>query len=209
MKFTLNTVKTTIAAVALAAASTAATAATEFNFNDKIVLGYPSMLNLSKDGIDLTVTGYRGNGTEAYLDVDFLRGLGVVSGLLFGLVPKDSTQLNDSEYLVFKFNQPVTLVDYLLCDNKPLLCPESRLGRTDGDKFSINGQILPTDNRLLTPSFEGIGPVDTFVFRTVANDAYRVKSITVTPVPEPEAIAMMLAGLGVVGFVAARRKKAA
>jgi hypothetical protein len=208
MKFALKTAKMAIATAVMAMASTAASAATEFNFNDKILLGYPSVLNLSKDGIGLKVTGYRGNGTEARLDVDFLRGLGVVSGLFFG-IPTDSTQLNGNEYLVFKFNQPVTLVDYLLCDNKPLLCPESRLGRTDGDRFSINGTILPTDNRLLTPSFEGIGPVDTFVFRTVANDAYRIKSITVTPVPEPEAIAMMLAGLGVVGLVAARRKKAA
>lgn len=207
MKFALNTVKTTIAAVALAAASTAATAATEFNFNDKIVLGYPSVLNLSKDGIGLTVTGYRGNGTEAYLDVDFLRGLGVVSGLFFGL-PTDSTQLNGSEYLVFKFDQPVTMVDYLLCDNKLLLCPESKPWKTDGDRFSINGVNLPTDSALLPNNF-ALGPVDTFVFRTVGGDAYRVKSVTVTPVPEPEAIAMMLAGLGMVGLVAARRKKAA
>lgn len=207
MKFALNTVKTTIAAVALAAVSTAATAATEFNFNDKIVLGYPSVLNMSKDGIGLTVTGYQGNGTEAVLDVDFLRGLGVVSGLFFGL-PTDSTQLNGSEYLVFKFDQPVTMVDYLLCDNKLLLCPESKPWKTDGDRFSINGVNLPTDSALL-PSDFALGPVDTFVFRTVANDAYRIKSVTVTPVPEPEAIAMMLAGLGVVGFVAARRKKAA
>ncbi|MFN3915240.1 MAG: PEP-CTERM sorting domain-containing protein [Aquabacterium sp.] len=206
MKFALNTVKTTVAAVALAAASTAATAATEFNFNDKIVLGYPSVLNMSKDGIGLTVTGYRGNGTQAFLDVDFLRGLGVVSGLFFGL-PTDSTQLNGSEYLVFKFDQAVTLVDYLLCDNK-VVCPESSLWKNDGDRFSINNVNLPTDNRLL-PSGFALGPVDTFVFRTVANDAYRIKSVTVTPVPEPEAIAMMLAGLGVVGFVAARRKKAA
>lgn len=207
MKFALNTVKTTMAAVALAAASTAATAATEFNFNDKIVLGYPSVLNMSKDGIGLTVTGYRSNNTQAFLDVDFLTGLGVVSGLRFGWLPTDSTQLNGSEYLVFKFNQPVTLVDYLLCDNK-LVCPESSLWKNDGDRFSINSVNLPTDSALLPNNF-ALGPVDTFVFRTVGGDAYRVKSVTVTPVPEPEAIAMMLAGLGVVGLVAARRKKAA
>jgi hypothetical protein len=37
--------------------------------------------------------------------------------------------------------------------------------------------------------------------------AYSV-NYQITPVPEPEAIAMMLAGLGVVGVVAARRRKA-
>lgn len=207
MKFASNIAKTTIAAAVMAMASTAVSAATEFNFNDKILLGYPHSLSLSKDGIDLTVTGYRSNNTQAWLDVDFLRGMGVVSGLFLGL-PTDSAQVNGGEYLVFKFNQPVTLVNYLLCDNSPLFCPESKPWKNDGDQFSINGFTLPTDNRLLPTTFEGIGPVDTFIFRTVSNDAYRVKSITVTPVPEPEAIAMMLAGLGVVGLVAARRKKA-
>jgi hypothetical protein len=204
MKSSLTIAKTALAAVSMAVASGVATAATEFNFNDKIVLGYPSVLNMSKDGIGLTVTGYRGNNTQAWLDVDVLRGLGVVSGLYFG----SSAQLDGSEYLVFKFDQPVTMVDYLLCDNKLLLCPESKPWKTDGDRFSINGVNLPTDSALLPNDF-ALGPVDTFVFRTVANDAYRIKSITVTPVPEPEAIAMMLAGLGVVGLVAARRKNAA
>ena len=204
MKSSLTIAKTALAAVSLAVASGVATAATEFNFNDKIVLGYPSVLNMSKDGIGLTVTGYRGNNTQAWLDVDVLRGLGVVSGLYFG----SSAQLDGSEYLVFKFDQPVTMVDYLLCDNKLLLCPESKPWKTDGDRFSINGVNLPTDSALLPNNF-ALGPVDTFVFRTVGGDAYRVKSVTVTPVPEPEAIAMMLAGLGVVGLVAARRKKVA
>lgn len=41
-----------------------------------------------------------------------------------------------------------------------------------------------------------------------ASAAYTLNSIaTVTPVPEPETYAMLLAGLGVIGFVAKRRNK--
>jgi len=193
MKFALNTVKTTIAAVALAAASTAATAATEFNFNDKIVLGYPSVVTQTKDGIGLTVKGFSANGSQAKLDVDFLLGLGVVE--YNWIFPELDTRVEGGEYLLFKFTETVTLDNFLLADLP-----------WGSNNFFINGTKVRTDNRIADIS--GIGASDTFMFAS-SKDAFRVKSITVSPVPEPEAIAMMLAGLGVVGLVAARRKKAA
>lgn len=46
---------------------------------------------------------------------------------------------------------------------------------------------------------------------TVANNGFNVliNSYTVTPVPEPETYAMLLAGLGVMGAIARRRSKTA
>lgn len=41
----------------------------------------------------------------------------------------------------------------------------------------------------------------------ISPDQFYISSVTVTPVPEPEIYAMMAAGLGLMGFVARRRKK--
>jgi len=40
-------------------------------------------------------------------------------------------------------------------------------------------------------------------------DAFEVARFSTTPIPEPETYAMMLAGLGLMGFVARRRKQRA
>lgn len=52
-------------------------------------------------------------------------------------------------------------------------------------------------------SFKLIGDAD------IANSSYNVSISPISAVPEPAALAMMLGGLGLVGFMANRRRKAA
>jgi hypothetical protein len=52
--------------------------------------------------------------------------------------------------------------------------------------------------------------IDSLIFSYVEapQNAFEASNFSVTPVPEPETYALMLAGLGVVGFMARRRKAA-
>ena len=45
-------------------------------------------------------------------------------------------------------------------------------------------------------------------FKSPATNAFEASNFSVTPVPEPETYALMLAGLGAIGFVTRRRKSA-
>lgn len=81
---------------------------------------------------------------------------------------------------------------------------------TDGFPFAFDGgdvayyvgfQVDGEDNDEWISSL-------TFSSVSVPNNAFEASNFSVTPVPEPETYALMLAGLGVVGFMARRRKAA-
>ena len=58
-----------------------------------------------------------------------------------------------------------------------------------------------------TYTFNSVGGDYRLTFRTT--DELRIDGVSVTAVPEPETYAMMLAGLGAIGFLSRRRKQAA
>lgn len=60
-----------------------------------------------------------------------------------------------------------------------------------------------------TVQFQGLAGsrITSMVFAS-SSDAFEVGRFTVTAIPEPETYALMLAGLGAMGFMARRRKKA-
>jgi hypothetical protein len=43
---------------------------------------------------------------------------------------------------------------------------------------------------------------------TLVDNMFKIAEVTITPVPEPSTYALMIAGLGVVGYMARRRKAA-
>jgi PEP-CTERM motif len=70
--------------------------------------------------------------------------------------------------------------------------------------FNYNGSTGDTPNlsAVLTPGFYAYGVRGTTVG---AGGLYALVS-TITPVPEPETVSLMLAGVGLLGFMAKRRK---
>lgn len=89
----------------------------------------------------------------------------------------------------------------------------------DISSVTFNSGNVTVDTEVLAPGvsfdlatlFEGPLAAGTYNFTvkgTSFNKGQYTGSITVTPVPEAETYALALAGLGVVGLVAARRRKA-
>lgn len=91
-----------------------------------------------------------------------------------------------------------------------VLFNHNSLGIFTGNGVGNSGNVFTTQ----TLNLLGINGTSTLLFRAVGTsdslggslDAISVT--TTSPVPEPETYAMMLAGLGLLGFIARRRKKA-
>ena len=79
-----------------------------------------------------------------------------------------------------------------------------------GFSFPFNGADVGYYVGFQVDGMEGDTSIDslTFSYVEVPENAFEASNFSVTPVPEPETYALMLAGLGVVGFMARRRKAA-
>jgi len=75
--------------------------------------------------------------------------------------------------------------------------PASATFTATGTSYSAKSLLFTADNAMTTLTFTNVG---------ATNVSYpQLDNVSVTAVPEPETAAMMLVGLGVVGFAAARR----
>jgi len=79
----------------------------------------------------------------------------------------------------------------------------------------LNGSVVFTDDNVKITStaqlfsFTGFKGIDQFSIETTGayNTYWALGGMTITPVPEPETYAMLLAGLGLLGVVARRRRR--
>lgn len=177
-------------------------------------------------GIQLTVTA--GGGDHPYLDSGH-GGLGVC-GVLVGSTnpqcnPTSDDNIANGEILILSFDRAVT-VNQMWFNNR-----HDGDGSLSGDKVKIAGtsySVFSNSPGGLLANFNGdwtprVGTSGTTVktFSFAANTAYLIENpntngdngefylsgMTVTAaIPEPETYAMLLAGLGVLGFTARRRK---
>ena len=88
--------------------------------------------------------------------------------------------------------------------------PAKLEGLAFGEDIMVNGvkkhTLYVANDNDFVPNVAGTNKV--YVFSFTDQDLARVQLQNISPVPEPETYAMLLAGLGLMGAVARRRKQA-
>jgi hypothetical protein len=185
-----HAIRAVVAATALAAAAVSAQAATTtLTFSE--LIGVHSSLHYSGTaGGDLMVTSNVGSLTIV------LGELGVATWNNW------DPRLGSGESITFSFAQNVKLTYWDLDD----------LNFLGSNNFGLkvdSGAVKTYSLDSHAPSTSLIGKSFTFSYKGDAYFIDTLKFASVTPVPEASSVAMTLAGLGVVGFIAARRRRRA
>lgn len=181
-------IRAVAAAVAIAAASASAQATTTtLTFSE--IIGVHNTLSYSGTaGGNLTVSSNKGSLTIV------LGELGVASWSNW------DPRLGSGETITFSFTQDVKL-SYWDLDDLPFGSNQFGLkvdgGANKSYSLDSHGSSTPLIGKTFTFAYKG----DSYFIDTL-------KFSSVTPVPEASTAAMALAGLGVVGFMAARRRRA-
>lgn len=158
----------------------------------------------------LTVTGLDGAGAAANVSAT-TGGLGVRGGNM-------NDHLNHGESLVFTFNQAVLLTGFSLFDTV-----DTGPGGTKDANEATNAVSLFVGNSVtpigytiganVATAFSGLALPSSTTFRISAADSLQLRSLSfeaapIAAVPEAETYALVLAGLGVIGFALRRRMHA-
>lgn len=112
--------------------------------------------------------------------------------------------ITSGETLTITFDQVVTLTSISLRAEG-----HNYTGWAPGSTFLFNGNSTLLPLNVGSIGLNMTGQVFTFAYGGAKADQFYLAAMTATPVPEPEAWALMLAGLGAVGFVLRRRSPAA
>lgn len=209
-----------VCASTLSFALTSANAAT-FDFADYIdnTIGEQGYTNTSpfiwtQDDLTLTATAFfNGNDSFVYMDYDNA-GMGVCSDGLDSsaqcVTPSDDNITSD-EMLTWNFDKSVSLLDFTFKDTDHKVFSSSIEYTIDGSTWinldSSSGYKIEFTDAINEISFQTIGSDkdEQFYINSVTAE---VSNTITSAVPEPSTYALMIAGLGLVGFMARRRKQA-
>ena len=169
--------------------------------------------NYSGGGIDFNVLALN-NGSATELIQDLVgpnQGLGVLSE---GGNTQD--QINAGESILITFQNAVTLSDIWLNDGISQDCPGGGAEGPCGDVgISVDGAMAVTFTEFLANGVLGSGGEvlalvgTTFEFFALSDNAgYSIEQFTVSDVPVPAALPLLISGLAGLGFASRRRKTA-
>ena len=173
-------------------------------------------LTYAVGGLHVTAAGTYAGGAAAVVqdhENSYNAATKIGAGLGVYHLSNDSSDdnINAGEMLTLTFDQVVTLSAFELRSDG-----HNVTNWTAGDTFLFNGAstLLPRPGLITTAggtiSSNLTGSTFTFAYGGAHANQFYLAGMTVTavttPVPEPESYAMLLTGLGLLGFAARRRK---
>jgi hypothetical protein len=160
-----------------------------------------------KDGFKVTATGFY-NGGIASVVQDHISGVETAAGLGVYHLPGHNEDDNVTEFetLTMTFEGAVKLNSIgLSTDGHTTVWSGSDHGGKTF-QYQVDGGAWTESTALAASVPIGNGTKFSFRYGGATPDQFYLGAMTVTAVPEPETYAMLLAGLGLMGAVARRRK---
>jgi len=130
----------------------------------------------------------------------------------FTLTGHDSAQWQIDSERVPDYTWPNSITKFLLEPVGEEYAEVTFFSGTNGGGFDLLGlvEVTTTGEQLYTGSESApVFRIGVFVLDSPAADRSHTLTISVAPVPEPETYAMLIAGLGLMGLMAHRRRKRA
>ncbi len=197
----------------LASAAVLATFGANANITGSIGGGYGTFLSLSAAGLSGAASATLTGGTVYTADQPFadipagvvFEGKFLAAGPSSGAPAVLDFGAGGVDYISFLWGSPDTYNELTITDTlgaSQIFTVASFLPPLPGNGDQGLSQYVQFQS-------DALSNIRYLSFNNIpATDAFESANYTITPIPEPETYALMLAGLGAMGFVARRRKNA-